>query len=116
MVSPFGKYLRKIRIDIGITLQEMADKLKVSSAQLSFIETGKRNISSNFIEKVIKFLKLTKRESEQLYNLVEQSQKSIKIPLDNISYEYREVVSIFSKKFSHLTINQINKIKKVLKD
>ncbi|WP_309460957.1 helix-turn-helix transcriptional regulator [Escherichia coli] len=41
MVTSFGKTLRKMRIDRGMVLKNMADLLGVSSAYLSAIELGK---------------------------------------------------------------------------
>jgi transcriptional regulator with XRE-family HTH domain len=44
MLTEFGQYLRKIRIDCGDLLKDMADKLGVTSSYLSAVETGKRNV------------------------------------------------------------------------
>lgn len=41
MLTEFGKVLRSIRISRHELLKDMADKLKITSAQLSSIETGK---------------------------------------------------------------------------
>lgn len=42
MKATFGEYIRKLRNDKGFTLTELAAKLKLDSANLSKIETGKR--------------------------------------------------------------------------
>src|SRR5690625_5937525 len=42
MKATFGEYIRKLRTDNGLTLTELAAKLKLDSANLSKIETGKR--------------------------------------------------------------------------
>lgn len=42
MNATFGEYIRKLRKDKGLTLTELAAKLKLDSANLSKIETGKR--------------------------------------------------------------------------
>ena len=52
MVNEFGKLLRKIRIDNGEILKDMADKLEMTSSYLSAIECGKRNIPNNLIPRL----------------------------------------------------------------
>ena len=49
MVTSFGKALRKLRIDRGMVLKNMADMLGVSSAYLSAIELGKRAIPDSLV-------------------------------------------------------------------
>ena len=44
MLTEFGKALRRIRLDNDELLKDMADKLKVSSAYLSAVENGKKNL------------------------------------------------------------------------
>ena len=44
MLTEFGKCLRKIRIDKAELLKDMAEKLQVTSAYLSAVEHGKREI------------------------------------------------------------------------
>ena len=46
MITELGKHLRKIRIDHGEILKNMADKLGVTSSFLSAVEIGKRNMTS----------------------------------------------------------------------
>jgi transcriptional regulator with XRE-family HTH domain len=45
MLTPFGKKVRKLRIDVGVTLKSMADAMGVTSSYLSAIETGKRAVT-----------------------------------------------------------------------
>ncbi|CZO93605.1 helix-turn-helix transcriptional regulator [Legionella pneumophila serogroup 1] len=114
MLTPLGKQIRKYRLDKEIILSQMAHELDVSSAYLSSIETGKRNISSDLIEKMISFFELDKSEAEHLRDLAAQSQHTIKLPLDNASNSSRELVAAFARNFSSLTPEQVNKIKKIL--
>ena len=47
MLTSFGKFCRKLRINNGELLYDMAEKLDVSSAFLSKVENGKRNHLKN---------------------------------------------------------------------
>ncbi|HAH61855.1 MAG TPA: transcriptional regulator, partial [Treponema sp.] len=44
MLTEFGKFLKKMRIDKSETLAVMAGKLGISAAYLSSIENGTRDI------------------------------------------------------------------------
>ena len=53
MLTEFGKFLRKIRIDRQELLRDMAGTLGVSVAYLSAVENGKRNVPVSWINKII---------------------------------------------------------------
>lgn len=48
----FNERLEKYRNELQLKKMEMADKLEVSESYYSLIESGKRNPSKNFIEKL----------------------------------------------------------------
>lgn len=66
MLTEFGKVLRSIRISRNELLKDMADKLKITSAQLSSIETGKIEVSSNLINELSKIYRLSENEIMRL--------------------------------------------------
>jgi transcriptional regulator with XRE-family HTH domain len=51
-----GKNIRKIREKRGITLQDLADKLGISKAQLSRLETGHRPIKTEMVVEIAELL------------------------------------------------------------
>ncbi|KHF28295.1 Helix-turn-helix domain protein [Anoxybacillus sp. BCO1] len=56
MLTEFGRFCRKLRIDNGELLKHMADKLGVTSSYLSAVENGKRNVPQDWVEKNCKSL------------------------------------------------------------
>lgn len=52
MVTAFGKFLRKLRVDRELTLRDMATSLGISSAHLSAMELGKRTIQPQLADKI----------------------------------------------------------------
>jgi transcriptional regulator with XRE-family HTH domain len=52
MVTVFGKFLRKLRVDRELTLRDMATSLGISSAYLSAMELGKRTIQPQLADKI----------------------------------------------------------------
>ena len=50
MTTSFGKYIRKLRIEKGLTLTQLAAQINLDSANLSKIENGKRTFNENRLE------------------------------------------------------------------
>ena len=66
-LSPFGKFLRKARIDTGQTLKSMSAVLGVSVAFLSDIERGGKSVP---VKKIYEFFKsLDYNPKEDLFQL-----------------------------------------------
>ena len=58
MKATFGEYIRQLRTDKGFTLTELAALLKLDSANLSKIETGKREFDEKRLDKLAKAFEL----------------------------------------------------------
>lgn len=69
----FGKELRKLRVDLELTLDELGRKLKKSAAFLSGIETGRRPVPPAFVDELKEVLKL---EQDTVAKLEEAAAKS----------------------------------------
>lgn len=52
MIPELHKYLREIRIEHGELLKDMADKLGMSSSELSAIEHGKKPMPEGFMKRI----------------------------------------------------------------
>mgnify|MGYP001070735364 CR=1 FL=1 len=44
-LKEFGEYLRRLRLERGLSQEEMAEQAHINSSYLSDVERGKRNIS-----------------------------------------------------------------------
>lgn len=64
ILTHIGKQTRKLRIDNEELLIDMANKLGISAAYLSSIETGKRATPKNFIEDIERIYKVKIKEKE----------------------------------------------------
>jgi HTH-type transcriptional regulator, competence development regulator len=110
-LTPFGKAVRKIRIDRSETLGDMADALRISAAFLSSVETGKRNIPDDLIEKIVRHFDLKGEDAQQLRGLATESKITIKLkPTD----KNRQVATAFARKFEQLDKAQMDEILRVL--
>ncbi|BBU96272.1 helix-turn-helix domain-containing protein [Providencia rettgeri] len=116
MATKFGKFLRKLRIDRGMVIRDMAEILGVSPAYLSAIELGKRAIPDTFVDSLCTAFKLNNDERRNMLHLVDISQPSIKIDLTDAEDANRETMLAFARKFKELDDEQLNKLNQMLKD
>jgi len=116
MLTEFGQYLRKLRIDCGELLKDMADKLGVTSSYLSAVETGKRNIPDGWVEKISQFYKLHMFEQEALQIAANNSAKAVTMDLSNMVPKRRETALLFARKFDDVDDSAIEAIRKLLNE
>ena len=110
MITKFGKLLRKIRIDHGEILKNMADKLEVSPAFLSAVEIGKKNVPKGWVERISSIYNLSPSETQALSLSAEDAVRSVKIDLLNASDTQRSVAIAFARSFDNMSEDTAKKI------
>ncbi len=65
MKPKFGEYIRKLRVDNRLTLTQLAAKLGIDSANLSKIETGKRDFDEKRISVLAEVFNLNSEELKE---------------------------------------------------
>lgn len=78
MVTEFGKFCRKLRIDNDEHMVNMAEKLGVTSSYLSAVENGKRKVPEEWFNEISKHYTLTSSQIIELGNLILIDKLSIK--------------------------------------
>lgn len=114
MLTSLGRYLRKMRIDRGELLKNMADKVGVSSAMLSSIENGKRNPAPDFVQKVVAAYGLDASERDELFGLVAENSESVSIGLRGMEPRDQHLAFSFARRFTDLSESEKERIKEVL--
>lgn len=102
MLTSFGKFLRILRINNGEILKDMADKLNVSVSFLSAVENGKKEVPSLWEEKIADIYNLNSTEKEELTEAILKSKKEVKISLQELDDQDKDIVLEFARKFSDL--------------
>ena len=115
MLTAFGRMARQIRLERDELLKEMADKLEVTSAYLSAVETGKRKIPSDWVDKISDMYKLDKHTRNELQSASEMSAKDVKISLGNANPNKRQAAVCFAKAFDNLSDKDIERIMRIVK-
>ena len=115
MLTPFGKAVRKWRIDKGVRLKDMADALDVSSAFLSAVETGRKNPTSHLGEKIAAYFGLAGPDKKELETLIQQSRADVKLKLDGLTNGHREAAVALARRFSDFGEDELNKLQDIIR-
>lgn len=103
MITAFGKELRKMRIDHGEVLKDMAEKLGVSPSFISAVETGRKNVPAGWIDQIADTYSLDETKVKRLYNAAKESISSVKINLCGSDQPQRKAALVFARDFGSLT-------------
>ena len=114
MLTEVGKYLRKLRIDRGELLKDMADTISVSSAYLSSIENGKREISDDLASALASAYDFDEEEAIRFYNAIDITRQEIRLNLHQASPAKQELGLTFARKFDSLSDEDIFSISSIL--
>jgi transcriptional regulator with XRE-family HTH domain len=114
-LSPFGKVMRKLRIDRDLLLKDTADVLGVSSAFLSAVEGGRKPAPAAWFQLLANEMKLTAAQSNELESATAQSAREFRIPLGyGTSSLAREVAAGLARNYGELDQGQLEAIRAVL--
>lgn len=114
MTSQLGRFLRILRVENQQVLKDMADILGVSSAFLSAVENGKKNMPASWHEKLRIAYNLSPDKCDALEQAALESQKSISLNLENIPDANRRLAVSFARQFNDLDEETSSKILDIL--
>ena len=109
MVNNFGKFCRKLRIDKGELLYDMATKLEVSSAFLSKVENGKKKPPKEWREILIREYELDSDKIKELDQCMYEAQNYDSIDISNWNDNDRMMMLSFARKFNSFDSNKLKK-------
>lgn len=117
MFTQFGKLLRKIRIDQGMLLKGMAEGVGVSAAFLSAVETGKKVVSDDLVERIAKFLSYAPGSADfnKLQDAAVISRGEISMSTRDLDDKQQETALAFARNLESLQAKDLDKILNMLK-
>jgi len=112
-LTDFGKAVRKARLDADETLATMAKSLSVSPAFLSAMETGRKKIPDEWVEKITTFFKHHGVNVEKLGVYADISNKSVSIA--NCDPDTQMLIAGFARSdLDAETLSKVNELAKIL--
>jgi len=115
MITAFGKFCRVLRIEHNELLKDMADKLGVTSAYLSAVEVGKRNIPAEWVSEISNVYELSEEKKLQLQDAVDQSVMQVKIDLQRSNEQQKQVAVMFARRLDNLSKDELSSLFKIIK-
>lgn len=115
MITAFGKFCRVLRIEHNELLKNMADKLGVTSAYLSAVEVGKRNVPAEWVYEISNLYELSEERKLQLQDAVDQSIMQVKIDLQKCNEQQKQVAVMFARKLDNLSKDELSDLFKIIK-
>lgn len=112
-VTKLGKELRKIRIDQGLRLYDMAKTIGISAAMLSAVETNRKAAPNDLIERLARHYEVIKLRQTDFERLADLTKKEVRMSL-NQRENATELAVAFARRFNKLTDEQIAQITDVL--
>lgn len=102
-MTQLGKELKKLRIDLGITLADMALSLGISPAFLSAVENNKKRVPDSFLANLAINYAYVQENREKFEVLINQARNEVVLKLDNPTYKETSIATALARKFSSLS-------------
>lgn len=113
--TSFGEFVRILRIKHHEVMGDMAKVLNVKAPFLSAVETGKKNVPTDWIDKLVEHYGLSEFERKKLENTVEESRTQYKILTQNAGVNQRRAAMQFARSFDNIDDETALKIMELLK-
>jgi Zn-dependent peptidase ImmA (M78 family) len=112
MLTPFGVLVRKLRLDRGMRLLDLARRINRSAAFVSAIETGRKPIPDAYVLMVARAMDLPAGEIKDLRRAADRTRKEV--PVEELPEDQRELVAAFARKIDELPSDMMAKLKKLV--
>lgn len=106
-MTPFGLFMRTLRLERGLLLKDVAELIEVSSAYLSALEHGSKGLpSADLVSKLENKLKLDADQRAQLRRAVRDSATHLAIPPKSTPLGF-QAAHAFARKLPDLSEKQL---------
>ena len=115
-MTEYGKFIRTIRKERNENLMTMASKLDVSVAFLSALEVGKKQIPSNYAQRIRDIYSLNDDEFKELQESIMLTNKRVLITLDTLNNDQQNVSIAFARQINTASQKTLEELRKILED
>jgi transcriptional regulator with XRE-family HTH domain len=116
-MTPFGKKLRDMRAERGVTLKAMAEALGVSAAYLSALEHGRRGAPTWYlVQRAVTFFNVIWDEAEELERLAQISHPRVVIDTSDLGPEATEFSNTIARSIRTLDDGDVRALLDLLKE
>ncbi len=110
-MTPFGRKLRELRAQRGVTMKEMAAALRVTPAYLSALEHGRRGKPSwRLVQAIIGYFNVIWDEAEELERLARISHPRVVIDTGGLAPQATEAANRLAEEIADMSSAEIAKL------
>ena len=110
-MTPFGEKLRSMRLERGVSQQEMAASLEISSAYLSALEHGHRGKPTwALLQRIIGYFNIIWDEAEELQLSAALSHPRVVIDTAGLDPKATLLANLLAEKIRNFDEMQLNKL------
>ena len=110
LANEVGRFLRKLRIDKGEILYDMANKMECSTAFISALELGKRQVTQDFRDRLCEAYHLTSEQQAEFDDAIALAKKKVVFDLQGRSQNSCEMLLAFARKVQNMNDEEASKI------
>lgn len=114
--TKFGEFMRILRVKNHEVMGDAAKLLGVSLPFLSAVENGKKNVPTEWLNKIIEHYSLKDEEVSELLEAIEQSKTQMKLDLKSASVFQRTAALQFARSFEDMDEETAKKIMQLLEN
>ena len=114
MLTNFGKFCRKLRIDNGELLYDMAQRLHVSSAFLSKVENGRSKPPAEWKTEIASLYVLTQEQLKELNESIDEARSKTVIDISALKPDDKDMMFAFARKLDSMNEADKDKWKRML--
>ncbi len=114
-LTPLGKFLRKLRIDRGEILKNMAEKLNVTVSFLSAVETGRKAMPPKWNADICRAYRLAGSDEDAFTKAVAETAPLVEMNLRNLPAESRTLAVEFARRIDEFSPAQRRKLDEFMK-
>lgn len=112
--TKFAEFLRVLRIKNHENMGDTAKLLGVKVAFVSAVESGKKNVPEDWVDKIVQHYGLNEKERAELVASIEDSKTTSKINLVSAPNFRRQVALQFQRSFDEIDEETAKKILELL--
>ncbi|MEO0543210.1 MAG: helix-turn-helix domain-containing protein [Pseudomonadota bacterium] len=111
-MTPFGRRVRELRIERGVTQKEMAKALGITAAYLSALEHGKRGTPRwMLVQQIISYFGIIWDEADELESLAMLSAPKVTVDTSGLSPTATELSNLLASGISHFSEEQLSDLR-----
>lgn len=110
LANEVGRFLRKLRIDRGEILYDMAQRMNCSTAFISALELGKRQVTRDFRDRLCKAYELSPEQCVEFDDAIALAKDKVEIGLQGLNQNSRDMLLAFARKVQTLNDEDSSKL------